>query len=263
MFNKLKCLVLAIIIMLGMLIVPSTTRALPSSVSGIDHSEVISFDGGVSLYHKTYGNGVAFCTTFLIQGVGSSCTLSNNQWSVPAASGIAAIIEKYNAQPSVKNYYYAELAINRFLYDYETKNSINDIRSVDGAKIFYNAAVSAYNEAKKDYSIVLSADKLSFELSGGNYVSNKVTVSGSDNYTIKVSGASGAAYEQNGNDFYIKIPETSVKVDETVSVNVTVSGDISQTPITRSKKTGESTYNSTMYYCYIITGDCSIDLSLK
>ena len=45
--------------------------------------------------------------------------------------------------------------------------------------------------------------------------------------------------------------------------DVTVSGDISQTPITRSKKTGESTYNSTMYYCYIITGDCSIDLSLK
>lgn len=45
--------------------------------------------------------------------------------------------------------------------------------------------------------------------------------------------------------------------------DITVSGDIAQTPITKFKKTGESSYNSTIYYCYIITGDCSIDMSLK
>ncbi len=224
MFNKLKYLLLVFVVGIVSMIGTSGVNALPNSIDGITKESVISYDGGVSLYHKVYGNGVAFCTTFNVQGVGSSCKLSSSQWSYAGASGVAAIIEKYNASPSTQNYYYAELAINKFLYDYETKDEVNNVRVVDAIKPYYDAAVKAYNDANKDYNISLNADKLTFTLNGDNYVSNKVTVSGNNNYTISLSGVEGASYEKNGNDFYVKVPNTSVKDGETVTVNVKVSG---------------------------------------
>lgn len=222
MFNKLKYLLLVFVIGIVSIIGTSGVNALPNSIDGITKESVISYDGGISLYHKVYGNGVVFCTSFNIDGVGTSCKLSSEQWSYAGAAGVAAIIDKYNASPSTQNYYYAELAINKFLYDYETKDEVNNIRVVDAIKSYYDAAVKAYNDAKKDFAISLSADKLTFTLSGDSYVSNKVTVSGNDNYTISLSGVEGATYEQNGNEFYVKVPNTSVKDGETVTVNVKV-----------------------------------------
>ena len=222
MFNKLKYLLLVFVIGIVSIIGTSGVNALPNSIDGITKESVISYDGGISLYHKVYGNGVVFCTSFNIDGVGTSCKLSSEQWSYAGAAGVAAIIDKYNSSPSTQNYYYAELAINKFLYDYETKDEVNNIRVVDAIKPYYDAAVKAYNDAKKDFNISLSADKLTFTLSGDSYVSNKVTVSGNDNYTISLSGIEGATYEQNGNEFYVKVPNTSVKDGETVTVNVKV-----------------------------------------
>ena len=224
MFNKLKYLLLVFVIGIVSMIGTIGVNALPDSIDGVNAGELISFDGGPNLYNKTYGNGVAFCATFHVQGVGSSCKLSSSQWSYAGASGVAAIIEKYNASPSTQNYYYAELAINKFLYDYETKDEVNNVRVVDAIKPYYDAAVKAYNDANKDYNISLSADSLTFTLNGDNYVSDKVTVSGNTNYTITLSGVEGASYEKNGNDFYVKVPNTSVKDGETVTVNVKVSG---------------------------------------
>ena len=224
MFNKLKYLLLVFVIGIVSMIGTSGVNALPNSIDGITKESVISYDGGISLYHKVYGNGVVFCTAFNIDGVGTSCKLSSEQWSYAGAAGVAAIIDKYNASPSTQNYYYSELAINKFLYDYETKDEVNNISVVDAIKPYYDAAVKAYNDAKKDFNISLSADKLTFTLSGDSYVSNKVTVSGNDNYTISLSGVEGATYEQSGNDFYVKVPNTSVKDGETVTVNVKVSG---------------------------------------
>lgn len=223
MYNKLKYLLLVFVIGIVSMIGISGVKALPNSISGVNAGELISYDGGPRLFHKTYGNGAVFCTTFYVQGVGSSCSISNSQWSNPTAQGIAAIINKYNTSASTRNYYYAELAINKFLFDYETKASVNDVRLYGDMKSFYDAAVSAYNSAKKDFNISLNQDKLTFTLNKDSYISNKVTVSGSDKYSISVSGVSGSTYEQNGNDFYVKVPSTSVKDGETATVNVKVS----------------------------------------
>lgn len=224
MMRRIKGLLLVFVIGIASILGAKSVNALPNSISGVNAGELISYDGGPRLYHKTYGNGVVFCTTFYVQGVGSSCKLSSDQWSYPVAAGIAAIIEKYNASPSTRNYYNAELAINRFLYDYETKASVNNVRSVTGVEEFYNAAVNAYNEAKKDFNITLSTDKLTFKLDGDKYVSNTVTVSGSNDYSITVSGVKGVSYEQSGNDFYVTVPSTSVNDGETVTVNASVKG---------------------------------------
>ena len=222
MFNKFKFLLLILIIGIISIINVSIVNALPNSISGVNAGDLISYDGGPRLYHKTYGIGVVLCTTFYVQGVGSSCTLSGSQWSNPTAEGIAAIINKYNTSASTRNYYYAELAINKFLFDYETKASVNNVYLYGDMKSFYDSAVNAYNNAKKDFNISLSQDKLTFTLNKDNYISNKVTVSGSDKYSISISGVEGATYEQNGNDFYVAVPNTSVKDGETVTVTVKV-----------------------------------------
>ena len=221
--SKIKNLFFVLIIGIVSIFSTSNVSALPKSISGITHSELLSYDGGPRLYYKPYSSGVVFCTTFMIQGVGTSCELSSSQWDTPIAAGIAAVIEKYNAAPSKQNYYYAELAINKFLYDYE-KDPVNNIRTVPGVDAFYDAAVKAYNDAKKSFDISVSSDKLTFTLDGDKYKSNKVTVSGSDKYTITVTGAKDISYEKSGNDFYVTVPSTSVNDGETIEVSAKVSG---------------------------------------
>lgn len=223
MFNKLRVLLLTIV--LGIVsMASSSVYALPNSISGVNAGSLISYDGSVNLYHKTYSGGVAFCTTFHVQGVGSNCSLSSSQWSEPTAEGIAAIIDKYNSAPSIKNYYYAELAINEFLYYRETGDSVNKIRSYEetrnlsGVKPFYDVAVNAWNNAKKEFNISLNVDKLTFSLNGDNYISNNVIVSGVDSYDVKLSGISSATYEKNGNGFTVKVPSSAVKDGETLTV---------------------------------------------
>ena len=100
----------------------------PSKLTNVKKNYLINYSG-FNLYYKTYSGGYTFCTTFHVQGVGTSCTLSKSQWSKPAQAGVAAIIKKYNSNKSAKNYYYAELAINEFLYYKETGDKVNRIRS--------------------------------------------------------------------------------------------------------------------------------------
>ena len=209
------------------------SAALPSSISGINSIETLNYNGYDQLIYKTYSKGVLFCSQFHIQGVGTSCSLSSSQWSMPTQAGVAAIVDKYNASPSKKSYYYAELALNEFLYYYETKDTNNrissarDVRNTSGVKPFYDAAVKAYNDAKTKFEVTLtvSSNKLTFTESGNYYVSNKLTVSGTSNYEVAVSGATGVeVYNKSGNSFYVRVPSTSVVAGKTVTVKVAVKG---------------------------------------
>ena len=207
------------------------SAALPNTISGINGSETLNYNGYDQMIYKTYSNGVVFCAKFHIQGVGSSCTLSSSNFSVPTQAGVAAIVDKYNASASKQNYYNAELALNEFLYYFETKDSNNristnrDVRNTSGVKAYYDAAVNAYNNAKANFEVKLStsSSKLDFTESDGYYVSNKITVSGTDKYAVSLSGSKDAkVYNQSGNSFYVRIPVDSVKAGETVTIKVTV-----------------------------------------
>ena len=244
MKNIIKSFLIVLITGIISIVGISNVDALPNSISGVDHSELISFEGGINLYYKKYNSGVAFCTTFMVQGVGSSCTLSSSQWNTPIAAGIGAIVEKYNSAPSKQNYYNAELAINKFLYDYE-KNPVNNVRTVSGVDAFYTAAVTAYNDAKKNFDITLNTDKLTFKLDGDKYISNKVNVSGSEKFTITVSGVEGISHEQDGNEFYVTVPSKSVKDGETVNVDAKVSG-VKTLKIAKKYECGSGNQNVTI-----------------
>ena len=227
------CFVLTVVSMFGISRVNAANY--PNKLSGVNKNYLINYSG-FNLYYKTYSNGYAFCTSFHVQGVGTSCTLSKNQWSKPVQAGIAAVVKKYNSSKSAKNYYYSELAINEFLYYYSGKNSVNrissysDVRSYSGVKDFYNVAVDAYNDAKQEYKLSLSPSTITFKLSGDYYVSDKITVKASKgsvgSYSVTLSGdVKAELYNKNGNDFYVRVKKNSIKSGTTSNIKVTVKGE--------------------------------------
>ena len=206
----------------------------PSKLTNVKKNYLINYSG-FNLYYKTYSGGYTFCTTFHVQGVGTSCTLSKSQWSKPAQAGVAAIIKKYNSNKSAKNYYYAELAINEFLYYKETGDKVNrissyyDVRNFTGVSDFYKVAVKAYEDAKAKYSITLSPSNVNFKLSGDYYVSDKITVKQSDNsvggYEVKLSGdVKSEVYNKKGNDFYVRVKKNDIKPGSTSNIIILVNG---------------------------------------
>ena len=227
--KKIKFLGIALVALMSIFTLKSSVSSMahPSSLSGVRANNLISYDNLARLYYKTYSDGVVFCSSFHVPNVGSSCTLSQSQWSEPAQAGVAAVIERYNSSKSEKNYFYAELAINEFLYYYETGDSTNkvaaDARNSSGVKPFYDAAVNAYNSAKKGYSITLTADgnKLSFAKEDDNYVSNLVSVNTND-YNVSISGIDGAKVITKENGFVISIPASKIGEGKTVNVDATV-----------------------------------------
>ena len=234
--NKfLKMFLFILVAVISIFSFNSYISAYPSSISNVKKNSTLKYNGYDQLIYKTSDNYHMFCAKFHVNGVGTSCKLASNQWSTPTQAGIAAIVEKYNNSKSKKNYYYAELAINEFLYYYETKDTKNrisstrDVRNTTGVKGFYDAAVKAYNNAKKKYSISIntSSDKLTFKLDGNYYVSNKITIketNGSlDNYIIALSGDKDAkVYKKSGKTFYVRVPKKNVKVGSSVDIKVAV-----------------------------------------
>ena len=207
-------------------------ESYPNKLTNVKKNYLINYSG-YNLYYKTYSGGYAFCTSFHVQGVGTSCSLSSTQWSKPTQAGVAAIIKKYNSNKSQKNYYYAELAINEFLYYKETGNTVNRIssyyntRNFNGVKDYYKVAVDAWNDAKKDYKISLSPSTINFKQSGDYYVSDKITVSstGGDtaSYDVTLDGdVKAEVYNKSGNSFYVRVKKSEIKTGTTSNINVSV-----------------------------------------
>ena len=230
-----KNLMFVLCFMLALLsfIFDGRVNAMPNSISGLKAVKTLNYNGYDQMLYKTYNGGVAFCASFHVQGVGSSCSLSSVQYSKKTQAGLAAIVKKYNSSPSERNYYYAELATNEFLYYYETKNTVNrisstrNVRNTSGVKDFYDVAVKAYNDAKFNYEIGLTTDsgKLTFKLDGDNYVSNKVVVSKVTDYRVSVEGATGVEiFNKKDNTFYVKVPSSSVVEGGKTTIKLTVSG---------------------------------------
>ena len=207
-------------------------ESYPNKLTNVKKNYLINYSG-YNLYYKTYSGGYAFCTSFHVQGVGTSCSLSYTQWSRPTQAGVAAIIKKYNSKKTKKNYYYAELAINEFLYYKETGNTVNRIssyyntRNFNGVKDYYKVAVDAWNDAKKDYKISLSPSTINFKQSGDYYVSDKITVSstGGDtaSYDVTLDGdVKAEVYNKSGNSFYVRVKKSEIKTGTTSNINVSV-----------------------------------------
>ena len=224
---------LCVFVLLITILFGCRVNALPNSISKINKNEVLLFNDNDRLYYKTYSDGVVFCTDFHTSDVGDSCSIANTQWSLPTQAGVAAIINKYNSKTNKHNYYYAELAINEFLYYFETKDSVNkisttrDVRNTKGVKGYYNAAVNAYNDASKKFEVRVNTESgvLTFKLEDDYYVSNKLIVSGTNNYEVALSGVEGLeVFDKNGDSFYVKFPSKNISDGTSVDVKVAIKG---------------------------------------
>lgn len=187
---------------------------------------------------KVSESTVVFCTDYdkaTPAGSGATCTRTED-WSKEIRYGVAAIINKAKSNVSssgiTNQYFAAELAINRFLYD----------KGVGGANIAGTGLSSTYRSLYTDYlstansaydsylsdskvNITLSTSSLSFTLSGSNYESNSVTVSGVDSYEVSTNIGK---ISKSGNTFKVLVPTSSINAETAVSVTVSSSKSFNQ-----------------------------------
>ena len=136
-------------------------KAFSSSLGTIrqEGSTVTASSGyGMALKVGTYNGAeiAVICTAYYDvspAAKGVECTL-NEERTGAVRAGVAAIIDSMSTVPisqisSESDYFIGELAINKFLYDYNGENSKNSISSslfTSGKyKTYYDVAVSAYN----------------------------------------------------------------------------------------------------------------------
>jgi len=186
---------------------------------------------------KVYGDTPVICTDYdnpTPAGV-NSCTITSD-WSEAIRYGVAAIIKQSKSGISSSSltteYFAAEMAINRFLYE----------KNIGGADIYgptlsetyeikYDSYLSAANTAYDNYStdsavsITLSDSALTFTLNGANYESNSVTVSGVDSFSVTTSVGD---VSKTNNSFKIIVPASSLASSTTVTVTVSSSKSLDQ-----------------------------------
>ena len=167
-------IIFPIILLFVLLIVHFTHIGANSQTIGpIKKGNLLKYNGSDSLYFKYYtlGNNTdvaAFSTLFQAPNISTGqCELTNN-WSEGIKAGIATIIKKAQEDNSnlntaeSKEYYYAELAINEFIYNMQlqegtpnTKNRISQSISRPVSEIlgnyynYYEAAVLTYDKVMK------------------------------------------------------------------------------------------------------------------
>lgn len=208
----------------------------PSSLSQIYEGVTVKYSSAW-FHHKYNDKYSVFCTKFLLStpaANGQSCKLitDSSQWDTPTGAAIGAIIKdvtggKSGKMTDMKKYYYGELAINQYLYEMgkDPNNKIGSDANNSEVQRLVKLARAAYNDAKTTFDVTLSPTSPKLTLSGNYYISDTITVKGSSNYSVALSGVNGAeVYGKSGNTFKVRIPASKVTAGSSVSLTVKVTG---------------------------------------
>ena len=255
--KKFGRIVLTYIIAFVMLFVcgQKVMAAQPSSVGPVVANGTVGSEVDVYFNIKEAGNYKAFCTSGLLTDspFGNTCQLmlGNAQWDEPTQAAIAAIIEEYqnnNIQGTYGSYWYAEVAINSYLKPGSMEVNGSQAEKKDEVIRLINLAKQAYNMANTDFSLKLSADKLTFTKVGDYYVSNAVTVSGDyiNSFDVVVS-KDAEIIERNANSFKVRIPVSKVEIGQSFDVSVTITGKKSY-KVAKNYDCGSGVQNITINY---------------
>lgn len=208
----------------------------PSNLSQIYEGVTVQYSS--SWFHHKYNDKYSvFCTKFLLPtpaANGQTCKLITNsdQWDNPTQAAIGAIINdvtggKSGKMTDMKKYYYGELAINQYLYETgkDANNKIGNDANNSEVQRLVKLAKTAYNETKTTFDVTLTPTSPKLTLSGNYYISDTITVKGSSNYSVSLSGVNGAeAYGKSGNTFKVRIPASKVSAGSSISLTVKVTG---------------------------------------
>lgn len=244
--KKNKLLVYLMLLITLFYVGGSKVFAFPTTITNIKDQGVAINDSGKAALALKFGsldnanNTAVYCTEFpkTTPAFKSELVYTQTNWASnelenkKIAAGIGAIIQKVgtvtivgesDSDPNAsREYYYGELAINEFLYNYNGC-SVCDIDTTGFPEIYttyYNAAVSAYNDYDK--TVTLSSTNLTFTKNNEYYISDPITVTPSNaEVSYTVTSSSGEVIK-NGDTFFIQIPVSSVKLGETLTVTATV-----------------------------------------
>lgn len=205
----------------------------PSSVGQVYEGATVQYLSPW-FHHKYTDKYTVICTEFrktTPAANGHSCTLitSGDQWDEPTQAAIGAIVQEvtnktYGIMKNLKNYYYGELAINQYFYE-TTKNSNNYIGDSAGSNAevqrLVKLAKEAYNAAKSNFAISMSPATQTLLKNGNYYVTGVIKVSGSTDYSVSVSGISGAeVYDKNGGSFKVRVPASSISTGSKATLTI-------------------------------------------
>lgn len=215
--------------------------AFPESFTGVQQGSDDGSHGAGRLAVKYYGSTIVYCTEFnkATPAEDSELEFTQTPWSSDTtenykiAAGVAAIMIKAGdvsigsssspADPP-ENYYWGELAINKFLA--AKKVCSEDIcfhgEMGSGYSEYYDVATTAYNNYDVA-SISLSKSNLTFTREGDNYISDKINITkdndtGSLNYT-NITTNIGRVHP-DGDSFTVSVPVG--EVTNQVNVEVTI-----------------------------------------
>lgn len=201
------------------------TSSFPSSITA-DYSGIVTQDG-VNIYNKGYNNTArAFCTFFWNDFKTGTC--SATWWNQDAtenkkiAVAVGAMINKARSLSGgsagsidTDVYFYTEMAINHFLYNYNGKHGVNNVSKLKNwstvssratYKAIYSAGTTAYNDFGKNTA------KFS-----------NLTITDDGNGKITAT-ADFACYNSNGNKI-----ACAARCKKTAKIKVTYSGGTEET----------------------------------
>ena len=155
----------------------------------VGSTKLISYDGGGNIFKKDYSltpdgpvEGKAYCSSFWASAPGENsntrikCTKErwpNNQYAA-AIGAIVNAARSSDGSTTWYNYYYAELAINRFLYLNITPK--NNIYNYAPYTIINSSKFNGYlNKAKAAYGEYDSQSKLEINVGTPKFSNNKIT----------------------------------------------------------------------------------------
>ena len=243
--------------------------AQPTKVGPVVAGQIV---GGKTYFPiKTAGNYKAFCTSGINVDVpsGRTCTLiTNGQWSEGAQAGVAAIIEEYNngkISGKYNSYWYAEMAINSYI-----RPGSMIVRAENGeqdsiVKSLVAKAKEAEKKASAKFTLTTSNNELTFTKSGDNYVSNKITVSGTyiDSFNVTVSGTNNVkVINKTSNSFQVSFPASNLEVGKTINVTAKVTAKKSY-KTAKNYSCGSGVQNITINYLETATATATATISGK
>ena len=218
--------------------------AFPSTISATYNGTITQ--NGTTIMNKAYNNTArAFCTRFWYTAPYGSCSAttwnSNATTNKKIAVAIGAMITKTRSlsggsagQIDADKYFYGEMAINYFLYNYNGKNSANNVTSLynwgsissnSNYIAIYSAGVTAYNNYGKpsvqftNPRISISEDRktvtASITLTCYDAKGNAVSCSAAVSKTLTVTGTDedDGAVSQVLNATYTKSTSPNIHYD--------------------------------------------------
>ena len=211
-------------------------------------------------YKSTSDGTPTVCTSFGLKepAQGTVCTKVDNAWNDPISAGIAAILKEANIQPNASannlNYYYAEIAINRFLYEYNGEDRNNRVygglttrQLLGNYYTYFEKAEEAYEKVDSfneglEVTLTRTNGKNSFNLNSddANNVVNTYKISGnaetykvtyqfinktSDSINASILDENNNSIDENhifhnGDSFKIKIDGVEANNSAQIKINV-------------------------------------------